>query len=144
MHGLRVSVVELMLQDGIYYFGEHMSNKPQEVHVIPNKQFAAVIVFAFNASLVITFATVGCAIQLIFQRMTQVLTVVMVSHMFLNLRGSKPRVQDETEENDVTFGSLFEREKAYRARQSLSTWVTETIIGTLGNDLVHTSILDYY
>jgi hypothetical protein len=83
MSGHRVSIVESMLQAGIYYFGKHTSI---EVHVATNQQFPAAIVFGLHISMVITFVTVECAAQLVFQRMTQVLTVVMISHMFLNLR----------------------------------------------------------
>ena len=93
MSGHRVCIVETMLQAGIYYFGKQ---RPNDDHVAAKQQFIAAIVFALNISMVVTFVTVECATQLIFQRMSQVLTVVMISHMFLNLRRGEPRAQDRT------------------------------------------------
>jgi hypothetical protein len=105
------------------------------------------MVFVLNISMVITFVTVECAVQLVFQRMTQVLTVVMISHMFLNLKGSNSPAQEETESHDMPFGSLIEREKVDQALGSLDAWLSgakmSSIVGTLGNDLVHSSLSDY-
>ena len=147
MSGQRISIVESMLQDGIYYFSKRLLSSPQVVHVIVNEQITAVIVFGLNISLVITFATVKCAIQLIFQRMTQVLTVVMISHMYLNLK-SNPETQKRNEGNHMASGSLVDKGCIYPAPASLDTWFIapekiSSVVGTLGNDLVHTSLLDY-
>jgi hypothetical protein len=87
----------------------HFDN-PQEVHLITGKPFVAAMVFGLNISMVITFATARCAYQLVLQRMTQVLTVVMISHMFLNLKGGKSRAREGAESTNVTFGSLVDRE----------------------------------
>ena len=97
-------------------------------------------------SLVITITTVHCALQIMFQRMTQVLTVVMISHMCLSLKDSNSRVQEEDESADVVFGSLAEREKVHRTSATLDAWIARqktmsTFVGPLGNDLVHTSTL---
>lgn len=107
-----------------------------------------VIVFGLNISLVITFATVECAIQLIFQRMTQVLAVVMISRMVLNLKGN-PGAQKRNDRDDMGLGSSVDKETAYQdqAPVPLDTWVIapekiSSIVGNLGNDLVHTSLMD--
>jgi len=75
--------------------------------------------------------------------MTQVLTVVMISHMFLNLKGGVPRAQDWAKSNDVTLGPM-DRGNAYQAPVSLDDWFSapdqiSSIVGNLGNGLVHTS-----
>ena len=75
------------------------------------------------------------------------LMVVMISHMFLNLRGGDPQVQESTKSHDVAPSSLVQRKKSYRAPLSLDTWFIgpeniSNVVGTLGNDLVHTSLLD--
>jgi hypothetical protein len=106
------------------------------------------MVLGLNLSLVITFATVNCAFQVVFQRMTQVLTVVMISHMCLNLKDSNSRVQEEDESSDLVFGSFAKRDKVNRTSASLDAWLARqktmtSVVGTLGNDLVHTSMLDY-
>jgi len=93
------------------------------------------MVFALNLSLVITFATVHCALQLVFQRMMQVLTVLMISHMCLNLKGSHSPAQEEDESYDEVIGSLT------KSSVSLSAWVVgqktmSSVVGNLGNDLV--------
>jgi hypothetical protein len=145
MSGHRVSIVESMLQAGIYYFGKHTSI---EVHVATNQPFIVAIVFGLHISMVITFVTVECAAQLVFQRMTQVLTVVMISHMFLNLRGTDPRAQERTESNRVARRSLMDRETVYQTHVSLDTWFIgpekmSNVVGSLGNDLVPTPLSNY-
>ena len=115
--------------------------------IVINNQFLAVIVLGLNLSLVITFATVHCALQVMFQRMTQVLTVLMISHMCLSLKDRDSLIQKEDESYDLTFGSLAERDNVQTA-VSLDTWIVRQkamsgVVGTLGNDLEHTSMLDY-
>ena len=102
------------------------------------------MVVILNASMVITFSTVHCDLQLIFQRMTQVLTVVMISHMFLNLKRSSPSAQEEDESHNITLGSFMERDKAYQSSVSFDGWpkTMSSVIGTLGNDLVLNSTSD--
>ncbi len=73
--------------------------------------------------------------------------VVMISRMFLNLRGGDPQAQEITESNDVAPSSLVHREKSYQTPLPLDTWFIgpekiSNVVGTLGNDLVHTSLLD--
>jgi len=75
-----------------------------------------------------------------FQRMTQVLTVVMISHMWQSLKDRDSLSQKEDETYDLSDGSL--------AKNKVHTWVVRqkamsTMVGTLGNDLEHTSMLDY-
>ena len=94
------------------------------------------------------FATVGCGLQVMFQRITQVMTVVMISHMFLNLKENKSLVQKEDESYDLPVGSRIERHGVHQTAVSLDGWdVTQktmsSVVGTLGNDLMHTSIFDY-
>jgi hypothetical protein len=106
------------------------------------------MVLAFNISMVITFATVQCAIQLVIQRMAQVLTVVMISHMFLNLKDCNLLGQEEPESSDGVFTSIIDREKALQSSISFDMQVARpktmlSLVGTLGNDLMHTSILNY-
>ena len=83
-----------------------------------------------------------------FQRMTQVLTVVMISHMCLSLKDRDALVHKEDESYDNTIGSLAERDNVHQTAVSLDTWIVRrkamsSVVGTLGNDLDHTSILDY-
>jgi hypothetical protein len=78
--------------------------------------------------------------------MTQVLTALMISHMFLNLKDINSRVQDKS--SDLVLGSFSKRDKSYQTSASLGAWfvgqkTTTSVVGTLGNDLVHSSILDY-
>ena len=94
------------------------------------------------------FATVECALQVMFQRMTQVLTVVMISHMCLNLKENKSLVQKEDESYDYPVDSLVERHEVHQTAVSLDAWdvrqkTMSSVVGTLGNDLMHTSIFDY-
>jgi hypothetical protein len=126
MAGLRVSIVESLLQDGIYYFGKRRS---QEVHFIASKPFVAAMVFGLNASMVTVFAATPCTYQLILQRMTQVLTVVMVSHMFLNLKGSNSRAFEGAVSTNVVFGSMVDREKSTRD-------LSHSIFGSVGQSRV--------
>jgi hypothetical protein len=126
MAGLRVSIVESLLQDGIYYFGKRRS---QEVHFIASKPFVAGMVFGLNISMVIVFAATPGTYQVILQRMTQVVMVVMVSHMFLDLKGSNSRVREGAESTNVGFGSLMDREKSTHI---LSDW----IFGSVGQSRV--------
>jgi len=90
MSGIRVSIVESLLQDGIYYFA---------------------IVFGLNMATVIAYVSTQCAYQLVLQRMTQVLTVVMTSHMFLHLKGTNSRAREGAVSTNVVFGTLVDREK---------------------------------
>ena len=96
-------------------------------------------------TLLITFVTINCAIKVIFQRMTQVLTVLMISHMVLNLKDSDRRAK-EAETYQTVAGSLLGRSKFHQTSESHSAWVVESkkkpnVIGNLGNDLVHPSVL---
>jgi len=99
------------------------------------------MIFGLNLSLVITFATVHCALHLVFQRMTQVLTVLVISHMWLNLKGSHPPAQEEDESCNEVIGSLTKRSQVHQTSVSFDAWVVgqktmSSIIGNLGNDLV--------
>ena len=145
MSGLRVSILETMLQDGIIYFGKHMSSNIPAVYVIANKPFIAAVVFGLNTILLITFVTINCALKVVFQRMTQVLTVLMISHMVLNLKDSDPPAQEEAESYETVVGSFLEGNNFYQTSESHGAWVVEpkkksSVIGSLGNDLVHTSV----
>jgi hypothetical protein len=138
-----------MLQDGIYYFGEHAFNSPQGIHVITNKQCITAIVFGLNIAMVIMFAAFHCGLQLILQRTTQVLTVVMISHMFLNLKASNSPAQQETESDDEAVGPQTKEKKLRQTSIAFEVQFTRpkkmsNIIGNLGNELVHTSVLDYW
>ena len=100
-------------------------------------------------ALVILFATVHCALQVMFQRMTQVLTVLMISHMCLSLKVNNSLAQEEDNESyDLVVCSLPKRGKVHQMSVSLDAWVSRhktmsSIVGNLGNDLAHTSMLDY-
>jgi len=126
MSGLRIPLLQTMLQDGVVYFG---------------------MVTVLNVTMIIAFKTIQCALQLIFQRMTQVLTVVMISHMFLNLKRNIPLPQEEDEGPNMTFASIMERDKTHPTTVSLDPWVTgpktmSSVVGTLGNDLELSSSSD--
>ena len=76
------------------------------------------------------------------------LTVVMISHMVLHLKRSDPPVQEEAESDDMVVGSLIARDGAYQTFVSLDAWAIKqktmsSVVGTLGNDLVHSSMSDY-
>ena len=116
------------------------------MYIITNNQRFAVIVLGLNLALLIMFTTVQCALQIAFQRMTQVLTVVMISHMCLNLKDNKSLVQKGDDSYDLPVDSLAARDEvhhtvfdAWEVRQRTMS----TVVGTLGNDLMHTSIFDY-
>jgi len=79
--------------------------------------------------------------------MTQVLTVVMISHMFLNLKGSHRRGSKEAESRGAPSDCRTERSKAYETSVSHETRATRpkhmsTLVGNLGNELIHASVLD--
>ena len=139
--------METMLQDGIIYFGKHMSGNTPEVHIIANKPFTAAIVFGLNMALLITFSTIDCALKIMFQRMTQVLTVLVISRMVLNLKDSDPRAKEEAETYKTVVGSLLERSRFYQTSETHGAWVVgqktkSSVVGNLGNDLRYTSVLD--
>ena len=99
-----------------------------------------------NVTTIIALKTIQCAIQLIFQRMTQVLTVVMISRMFLNLKRNPP-AEEEDESHNMVFASMMERNKAHPTTVSLDPWVIgpktmSSVVGTLGNDLELSSSSD--
>ena len=101
-----------------------------------------------NVTTIIALQTIQCAIKLIFQRMTQVLTVVMISHMFLNLKRSPP-AEEEDESHNMTFASMTERKTAHPTTVSISLdpWVIgpktiTSVVGTLGKDLELSSSSD--
>jgi len=126
MSGLRIPLLQTMLQDGVVYFG---------------------MVVVLNVSMIIAFRSIQCALQLIFQRMTQVLTVVMISHMFLNLKRNGSPAQEEDESHNVTFASIMGRDKTHPTTVSLDPWVLgpktmSGVVGTLGNDLELSSSSD--
>ena len=102
------------------------------------------MVVVLNTAMIISFSTVYCELQIVFQRITQVLTVVMISHMFLNLKRSAPSTQEEDVSYNIAFGSLMERDKAYKSSVSLDGWpkTMSNVVGTLGNDLVLKSTSD--
>ena len=102
------------------------------------------MVFSLNVATVVTFAKLPCALQLL-QRPTQVLTLIMVSHMFLNLKARDNHVLRDAESR----GTVKQRVKSFGTTISLETQVKESekmsnaLVGNLGNDLIRTSILDY-
>jgi hypothetical protein len=90
--------------------------------------------------MIIVFSTVDCALRLVFQRLTQVLTVVMISRMFLSLKRGSPTAQEEDVSYNMTFGSIMERDKTHPTSIILDAWVIgpktmSRVVGTLGNDL---------
>ena len=94
----------------------------------------------------ITFVTLPFALQLLLQRTTQVLTVVMISHMFLNLKGSDRRSSKDAESRSTPSGSCTERPEAYETTVSHETRTIRpkhmsTLVGNLGNELIHSSVL---
>ncbi len=96
-------------------------------------------------SLVITFMTLDWPLQVMLQRMTQVLTVVMISHMWLSLKGSNSQVQKEDESYDLAVGSLAKRDRVHQTSVSLEASIVRqnvmsSMVGTLGNDLEYTFI----
>jgi len=124
----RVTLADRMLQDGIYYFAT---------------------VFTLNVATAVTFAKLHPGSQLLLQRMTQVIAVVMISHMFLNLKGSDCRGQEGTESRGALSSSRTMGPEPYERVIPLKTRLLgprkmSTLVGNLGNDLIHTSILDYW
>lgn len=106
-------------------------------------------VFTLNVATVVTFATLPDALQLLLQRITQVLTVVMISHMFLNLKGSHHRGSKEAESRSAPSGCRTERPGACETALSYETRATRpkhmsSLVGTLGNELIHTSVSDHW
>ena len=104
------------------------------------------MVVVLNVTTIIALQTIQCAIKLIFQRMTQVLTVVMISHMFLNLKRSPP-AEEEDESHNMTFASMTGRKTAHPTTVSLDPWVIgpkpiTSVVGTLGKDLELSSSSD--
>lgn len=105
------------------------------------------MVFSLNVATVVTFATLPCALQLLLQRPTQVLTVIMISHMFLNLKGRDNHVSRDAESRGIRSNN---RSNPFGTTISLETQVKESekmsnvLVGNLGNDLIRTSILDYW
>lgn len=106
-------------------------------------------VFTLNVATVITFVTLPDALQLLLQRTTQVLAVVMISHMFLNLKGSKHHGSKGVENRSAPLGCRTEFPEAYDTSVSHETRVTRpkhmsSLVGTLGNELIHSSVSDHW
>lgn len=103
------------------------------------------MVFTLNVATVVTFATLPCALQLLLQRLAQVMTVIMISHMFLNLKG-----RDLQGPKDRGARSSTKRPDPFETGISLDTRVigrgkmSSTLVGNLGNDLMRISILDHW
>ena len=105
-------------------------------------------VLTLNVITMVAFAisTQKFGLQLLLQRITQVLTVVMISHMFLNLKASNRRGSKDAESRDVPSGSGTMHPDAHETGASLQTRVSEpkhlsSLVGNLGNDLIPPSIL---
>ncbi len=99
------------------------------------------MVLTLNVATVVTFATLPCALQLLLQRLAQVMTVVMISHMFLNLKGRglrDPRSITHTRRPDPS-ETAISLEARVVGRKKLSS----TLVGNLGNDLIRISMLDH-
>jgi hypothetical protein len=94
-------------------------------------------VFTLNVATVIIFATLKDALQLLLQRLTQLLTIVMISHMFLNLKGSNLHGPNGGE-------NRTQRLEHYGTDIPLVTGSKQmsSLIRNLGNDIVHTSKSD--
>ena len=77
------------------------------------------------------------------------LTVLMISHMCLSLKVNNSLAQEEDNESyDLGVCSLAESVEVHQMSVSLDAWdsrqrTMSSIVGNLGNDLVHTSMLDY-
>lgn len=105
------------------------------------------MVFTLNVATVVTFATLPPALQLLLLRITQVLTVVMISHMFLNLKGSTHRGSKEAESRSAPSCYRTEPPEAHQTSVSYETQSTRpkhmsALVGNLGNELVNTSELE--
>lgn len=106
-------------------------------------------VFTLNVATVVTFATLPDALQLLLQRLTQVLAVVMISHMFLNLKGSNHRDSMEAESCGALSGCRTECPGANESAIPHETRAKRpkhmsSLVGTLGNELIHTSVSDHW
>ena len=104
-------------------------------------------VFSLNVATVVTFATLPCTLQQLLQCPTQVLTVIMVSHMFLNLKGRDNHVSRDAESRGTRsnnrsypFGTTISLETRVKESEKMSN----ALVGNLGNDLIRTSMLDYW
>jgi len=127
--GVRRTLSELMLRDGLYYF---------------------TMVLTLNVAMVVTFATLPCALQLLLQRQTQVLTVVMISHMFLNLKGRDLHEVKDAESRGTRSNTRGMHSEPLETAISLDIRVkrperiSETLVENLGTDVLDTSMLDYW
>jgi len=107
-------------------------------------------VFILNLATMVTFATLhDFALQLLLLRITQVLTVVMISHMFLNLKGSNRHGSRDAGSRRVASSSRTKRSEACETEVSLETRATvpkhmASLVGNLGNELMHPSILGHW
>ena len=108
-------------------------------------------VFSLNVATVVTFVTLRLtpALQLLLQRMTQVLTVVMISHMFPNLKGGTRHDSKDSELYGAPWSFGTRRPEPYERETSLFTRIKRPkklsiLVGNLGNELMHTSILDFW
>jgi len=118
--GVRITLAELMLRDGLYYFA---------------------MVLTLNVATVVTFATLPCALQLLLQRLAQVMTVVMISHMFLNLKGRG--LQDSRSTAQTRRPDPSETAISFDTRVIGRKKMSSTLVGNLGNDLIRISMLDH-
>lgn len=105
-------------------------------------------VLTLNVITMVAFAVSkkNFGLQLLLQRITQVLTVVMISHMFLNLKASNRHGSKDAESRGAPSGSRTMHPGAYETVASQETRVTESkhlssVVGNLGNDLIPPSIL---
>jgi hypothetical protein len=105
------------------------------------------MVFTLNVATVVTFATLPCALQLLLQRLAQVMAVVMISHMFLNLKG---RDLKGSNDHSGLSRSSTKRPDPFETMISLDTRgigrkkMSSTLVGNLGNDLMRISIMDHW
>jgi len=100
------------------------------------------MVFTLNVATVVTFATLPCALQLLLQRLAQVMTVVMISHMFLNLKGRDLKgSKDHGTRSSTKRPDPFETTISFDTRRKK---MSSTLVGNLGNDLMRISILDHW
>jgi hypothetical protein len=110
--------------------------------------FFSAMVFTLNVATVVTFATLPCALQLFLQRITQVVTMVMISHMFLNLKGCDHHDSTGVESCSTRLSFRMQGPECseiailFEPRVTGADKISSTLVGNLGNDLRHTSILD--
>ena len=93
----------------------------------------------------VTFATLPCALQLLLQRLTQVLTVVMISHMFLDLKGRDRPGSKDAESHGAWSRSRAKRPDPLETAISMETRdkkMSITLVGNLGNELMRVSMSD--